>query len=431
MHATRATESARLLLAVAILAVAGGCGESPKIETEPTVVIVSKPLQQDVQDFADFPGRTDAAMSVILRSRVTGYLMSFDFKVGSEVKKDALLFQIDPREYDAALERAQADVLICQANLKLANADLERAKRLLPKGAVSQEDFDKYTASAAEADASLASAKAKVDQAKLNVEFTRITAPFAGEIGRNLIDIGNLVTADVTELGNIVTVDPVYVYFDIDERTMLRLQRMLISGKIPGAKDNAFPVMVRLADETDYTHKAMIDFINNRVDPNTGTIRLRAVLPNPIVGNGHRQFASGLFARVRLPIGPPFKALEVMDRAIMSQQGQKYVYTVNAKNEVQYRPVTTGTVHNGLRVIEKGIDPDDRVIISGLQMVRPGIVVTPKPGPMRPQEDDASTDQAPTENAKPAKPDENTKPEAKPEPAANPKPAASAEPAKK
>lgn len=243
----------------------------------------------------------------------------------------------------------------------------------------------------AETAAGLTAAKARVDEAALNVSFTKITAPFAGKIGRNLIDIGNLVTANTTELANIVSVDPVFVYFDLDERSLQQLLKLLLEGKIPGSKDQQFPVMVRLSNETEFTHQAMVDFVNNRVDPGTGTIRIRAVLPNPIVARGNRQFIAGLYAQVRVPIGAPRKALLVSERALMTQQGQKYVYVVDEKKEVAYRPVTLGILQNGLRVIEEGLKPGEQVIISGLQMVRPGVVVAPKAGPMRPEASPAST----------------------------------------
>jgi RND family efflux transporter MFP subunit len=352
--------------------------------TEPTVVIVSQPLEQVVPDYKEFSGQTDAAMSVDLRARVSGYLASYQFQPGAEVRKDQVLFEIDPRPYQAVLEQAKASVLSFEASVKRAKADFERAEKLLPKGAVSQEDYDQAVAKRDEAAAGLVAAKARVDEANLNLEFTKITAPFDGQIGRNLIDVGNLVSADVTELGNIVAVDPVFVYFDVDDRTMLKVQQLLLQGKIQASKDEVFPVMIRLDDETEYTHEAMVDFINNRIDLSTGTIRMRGTLPNPVVAHGLRRFASGLHVQVRVPVGPPSKGLLVSERALMTLQGQKHLYVVNDKNEVVDRPVKVGALHDGLRVVEEGLSPGERVITNGLQMVRPGLVVEPKPGPMRP-----------------------------------------------
>ncbi len=377
----------RTLAGVSVLTplVFAGCGGAaiPATQTPPTVVVVSKPLQQEVSDYEDFTGRTDAAQSVDLRARVSGYLSKINFKPGDEVEQGELLFEIDAREYQAALDRAEAEVAGLDARVKRTEADFRRAEKLLPSNTITREEYDKIVADRAEAAAGLSSAGAKVKQARLDLEFTRVTAPLSGRIGRNLIDEGNLVAADNTLLANIVSVDPAFVYFNVDERTILRVQRMAMEGKEPSEKKLHLPVHVRLADEKDYPHQAEVDFIDNRVDPSTGTIRVRAVIPNPIVADGWRRFAAGLFVGVRVPIGRPYKALLVSERALGTDQGQKFVYVVNDKNEVVYRPVRIGRLQDGLRVIEEGLQADERVITSGLQRVRPGVAVQPKPGPMR------------------------------------------------
>ncbi|NLY01721.1 MAG: efflux RND transporter periplasmic adaptor subunit [Rhodopirellula sp.] len=362
-----------------------GCGGRavPAIPTPPTVVVVSTPLRQEVTDYEDFTGRTDAAQSVDLRARVSGYLSKINFKPGDEIEAGELLFEIDPREYQAALDRAEAEAAGFAARVKRSEADFGRAEKLLPSNTITREEYDKIVADRAEAEAAVASSHAKVAQARLDLEFTRVTAPLSGRIGRNLIDVGNLVTADSTLLANIVSVDPLFVYFNIDERTVLRVQRMQREDKEASEKGPDLPVLIRLADEKDYSHRAEVDFIDNRVDPATGTIRVRAEIPNPVVSAGRRRFAAGLFVGVRVPIGRPYQALLVSERALGTDQGQKFVYVVNAKNEVVYRPVRVGRLQDGLRVIEEGLKADERVITSGLQRVRPGVVVEPKVGPMR------------------------------------------------
>lgn len=408
MKATGTIRWGGLLLIAGLAALASGCGKpaESQVHSEATMVLVSKPLQEQVpEDFLEVSGWTEASQSVNLRARVPGYLQSFLFEPGSEVQKGQLLFQIDPRPYEATLEQAQASVLSYEASVKRNAADLERSEKLLPSGAVSKEEFDQNVARKAESEAGLVGAMAKVDAAKLDVEFTKITAPCSGTIGRNLIDVGNLVAADVTELANIVAVDPIFVYFDLDEATALKIQNLLLEGKIEASTDHTFPVGVQLVGETGFPHEAEVDFIDNRLDPNTGTIRMRATLKNPIVAHERRKFASGLHVTVRVPIGMPYEALLVTDRAILSQQGQKFVYVVGAENKVVARNVRLGAVKNGMRVIEAGLGPAEDVIIDGLQFVRPGVSVTPQAAEMRPKSAASSDKATPAVTiAKPAQP---------------------------
>lgn len=371
------------VLVVPILVMLGCERPQSKAKPEPVTVVVSAPVQREVADYIDLTGRTDAVKSVDLRARVSGYLDKINFKDGEEVKLNQLLFEIDRRPYEVRLKIAQASVANLEARVARAKADMDRAAQLFPKQAISKAEYDQFVAALAEATAGLQGAQAQVEQANLDLGFTEITAPIAGKIGRRQIDAGNLVTADSTLLANVVTMDPIYVYFNVDEHTMLEIQKFLREAKFALKSDNQAEILVGLANEEGYPHRGMVDFVNNRVDPSTGTIRVRATLDNPIVANDRRIFSPGLFVRVRVPIGLPHKALLVTDRALSTDQGQKVLYLVNAKNEVEQTDVTVGLVQDGLRVIEQGLKPDDRVIINGIQRVRPGVAVDPKEGQMR------------------------------------------------
>ena len=373
-----------LRVMVVLMLVMLGC-ERPqsKAKPEPVTVVVSTPIQREVTNHIDFTGRTDAVKSVDLRARVSGYLDKISFKDGEEVKLNQLLFEIDRRPYEVKLKLAKANVGNFEARVARGKADMDRAAQLLPKQAMSQADYDQFVAALAEATAGREAAHAQVEQANLDLGFTRIEAPIAGKIGRRQIDAGNLVTTDSTLLANVVTMDPIYVYFNVDELTMLEIQKFLREAKVAMKSDDQVQALVGLANEEGYPHRGTVDFVNNRVDASTGTIRVRATLDNPIVTNQQRVFSPGLFVRVRVPLGQPRKSLLVTDRALTTDQGQKVLYLVNAKNEVEQSDVTVGLVQDGLRVIEHGLKPDDRVIINGIQRVRPGVVVDPKEGPMR------------------------------------------------
>lgn len=360
----------------------------------PAVVIVSTPVEQSVIDSVDFTGRTDSTETVEIRARVTGFLDKVSFEDGAEVEAGAVLYHIDDREYQADFEAADAELSAGLARQEKAKTDFKRVQTLREKGAVSAEEFDRADAGKKEADAAVQSAKAKKDRAQLNLDFSKIAAPISGKISRTQITAGNLVSADKTLLTTIVSVDPMDVYFDIDERTMLTVRKKIREGKLEAKDDKEVPVLMGLAIDDDYPHEGHIDFFDNRVDPNTGTIRARGVFGNPMPKVGKRVLTPGLFARIRVPISDPHPALLVTDRAIGTELGQKFVYVVDDKNEVASRPVTLGASHEGLRVIAAGIAAGDRIIIDGLQRVRPGSVVEPKPGTMwmRPGEAAAAAD---------------------------------------
>jgi RND family efflux transporter MFP subunit len=352
-------------------AIPGGVkAEAP--DAPPPEVTVSRPTAREVTDYEEFTGRLQAVATVDLRARVSGYLTKVSFKEGSDVKKGDLLFEIDPRPYQADVDRADAALTLAEARRKRATAEYERARALVDKGAISREELDKIKADVDEATAAMAVAKADREVARLKLSFTKVTAPIDGRIGRTSVDPGNLVKADDTNLGAIVSVDPVYAYFDLDERTLLRLTRLAREGKVKGLRDGEVSADMGLADENGFPHRGTVNFVDNRVDPDTGTVRARAVF-----ANRDGALVPGLFARVRLAVGNPRKALLVPEEAIRTDQEQKVVYVVNEQDKVVSRRVVVGAAHDGLRVIEEGLKPDERVITAGGRRARPGMTVKP------------------------------------------------------
>jgi multidrug efflux system membrane fusion protein len=356
--------------------VSAGCqNQQPVAKETPTpLVTVSLPVSDTVRDYEEFTGRSEAIYSVTVNARVTGYLDKVHFVDGAEVNEGDLLFEIDPRPYQAELDRTEANVLQAEAHMHRLEADQRRATNLYGRGAISREEVDRIGGDHSEAQAAVGVAKAASDLARLNLEFTKVKAPIAGRLSRRMVDPGNLVKADETALTTIVSLDPMFVYFDVDERTVLRLRRLVREGRIRSRSQQALPVGVELADETDFPHQGEIDFSVNKIDPSTGTLRVRGQIANPVP----RVLSPGLFMRVRLPIGDPHKALLIPQQALGSDQGQKYVYVVEkAKNKkgkmvdmAFKRRVEVGATDRKLIVVEKGINPDDRVVINGLQRVR-------------------------------------------------------------
>jgi RND family efflux transporter MFP subunit len=359
-------------------------GETPASDDKPAAPIkveISQPLAREVVDHEDFTGRTAAVESATIRARVSGMLDKVLFKAGSLVKQGDLLFQLDPRPYQAELDRANAEVVRTEARLKRAAVDAERVKKLMEGKSITREDYDRALADADEAKASVQVAQAGREAARLNLDFTRIAAPISGRIGRPLLTAGNVVQADTTDLATVVSGDPMFVYFDADERTVLRLRQMIREGKL---KEAGAPVQLGLANEDGYPRRGVIDFMDNQVSPATGTLQLRAVFPN-----ADQVLLPGLFARVRLATSAPYKALLVPERAINSDQGEKYVFVANDKNVAERRPVKLGSRQDGLRVVTEGITPEDRVIVNSAGGVKDGAAVEPKrvsiPAPPSPE----------------------------------------------
>lgn len=354
-----------------------GCSQSnaEKPAEAPLPVKVSYPIEREVTDYSDATGRTAAVDSVQVRARVWGYIDKFNFKEGELVKKGQVLFEIDPRTYKAALTQAEGNLASAQAKATRLESDLKRADVLLAKRSISQQDYDKTVGDRGEAVAAVTALKGTLEQAKLDLGFTKVIAEVSGRIGRALVTEGNLVQSGQTGgtvLTTIVSVDPMYVYFDVDERTVLRVRQLIREGKAKSARDITWPVFLGLANEEGYPHKGTINFVDNQVNPQTGTLRIRGVFPNP-----KEILSPGFFARVRVPIGFPHQALLISERAIDSDQGQKIVYVVNGNNKVDVRPIRLGDFHDGWRAVEDGLNAKDRIIVVGLQQVRPGQTVAP------------------------------------------------------
>ena len=374
--------SRNLIALVALALAATACNKSapPQGGMPPAAVTASQPIEREVFEWDEFSGRLDAVDTVELRARVSGYLQSVNFKDGADVKKGDLLFVIDPRPYQADLDRWQADLAQAQSRLDLASNELARAQRLIESKTISVEEADTRVKNKSEADAALQSARAMVETAKLNVEYTRITAPIDGRISRRMMTEGNLISATQSPvLSTIVSLDPVYCYFDADERSVLRYQQLAREGKQDNIRDGKVICELELANETGYPHKGTLDFVDNRVDPGTGTLKVRAIFPNP-----DRILQPGFFARVRVPGTGKYPALLIPDFAVGSDQDKKSVLVVNEKNMAEYRVVKLGPIIDGLRVVREGIKPKEWVIVSGLTTLRPGMPVnaTNAPGAM-------------------------------------------------
>jgi multidrug efflux system membrane fusion protein len=373
------------LFVICVPAAIAGChGESGQVAApQPPAVPVSRPVQQEVTDYVDFTGRTDAVQSVNVVARVTGYLVKMPFKEGAEVKKDQLLFEVDPRPYEDQLRLGEAQLGVYQAQDRLADVNFQRAAKLLKQKGVSQQEYDQDKASKEQTAAQVLAAQANIAIYKLNLSFTHVTSPIDGRVSRYYLTLGNLVNQDQTLLTTVVSQDPMYAYFDADEPTLLRARRAVSEGRIKPAADGKNPVLMGLQDEDGFPHAGTIDFVNNQVNSTTGSITMRGVFPNPMLPGQVRLLSPGMFVRIRLPMGPRHPALLVIDRAIGSDQGLKYVYVVDAENKVQYRRIKTGPLQdNGLRVIAQGLKPDDRVVIGGIQQVRPRMEVRIDETPM-------------------------------------------------
>jgi RND family efflux transporter MFP subunit len=342
----------------------------------PPKVTVNQPIIRDVVESDEYTGRLEAVESVEVRARVNGYLQSLHFTDGAIVKKGTLLFVIDPRPYQAELNRAKAQLEQAIARFERTQKDFARAQQLVKSRAMSQEEVDTRAADQREARESVQAARAAVEAARLNVEFTQVKAPISGRISRHLVTEGNLInggTAESTLLTRIVSLDPLYGYFDVDERAFLKYTRLWRNGTRPGSREVNIPVDLGLADETGFPHQGHLDFIDNRLDPNTGTMTGRAVIPNPDL-----TLTPGLFARIRLPGSSQYEALLLPDEAIGSDQTQRFAFVVNDQHTVEYRKVALGPMIDGLRVVRHGLKPEEWVIVNGVQRVRTGAQVDPQ-----------------------------------------------------
>lgn len=409
---------AAVILLAGILAVSGCHNRRPpETAAEPVVIPVAKAVRRDVTEFVNFTGRTDSVQSVDVRARVTGYLMESSFKEGAEVRKGDTLFVIDPRPYQAQYDQAQGQVTLYQAQLKLAKTTLARdlaISRTGGAGAISQQQLDQDRAAVDEAEARVEAYQASLKIYKLNLDFTRVTAPISGQVSRRYLSIGNLVNQDQTLLTTIVALDPMNVYFDMEEPVLLRIRQAINEKRLTPPESGDMKVLVGLPGEKGFSHEGVVNFINNQVSPTTGSISVRGEIKNPKPPGGTRLLSPGMFMRIRLPIGKPEPALLVIDRAISSDQGIKFVYVVDAENKVQYRRVSVGDLQeDGLRVIRparrdkdgkilEGIGPDEWVVVGALQQIRPKTLVHPEPREMPTTATLTAAELAPDANEKPA-----------------------------
>jgi RND family efflux transporter MFP subunit len=354
-----------------------GCNRLAKLPpaTAPTLVTVSQPIEREVTDFADFTGRTAAVDSVEVRARVNGYLEKVNFKEGALVHKGDVLFEIDPRPYQAQVDIATGQVAAADAMVQRTQADDARAKalRATNPGAISQQDLDQYQAAADQATANADTARATLKKDQLDLDFTKVESPIDGRVSRYYVTRGNLVMQDQTLLTTIVSVDPIYAYFDVDESTVLHVRELIRTGKMQSAREVSVPAWLSVTSDDGFPYEGTINFIDNQVDPKTGTLRARGVFPNK-----DETLSPGFFVRVRVRIGVPHEAILVSERAVLADQGQKIVYVVNDKDEVVYRPIRVGARHGSLIEVEEGLKVDERIIVNGLQRVRPGATVEPK-----------------------------------------------------
>jgi len=364
-----------LTASVVIALAAVGCGSQAATPEggapPPPEVSVAQVLSKQVRQWDDFTGRVSAVESVELRARVSGYVDRVAFKEGQEVKKGDLLFVIDPRRYRAELNRAQAQLEQARAEARLAKTQDKRAQTLVEAKAISREEAETRRAATTQGDAAVRAAEAAVASAQLDLTFSEVRSPIDGRAGRAMVTVGNLASADQTVLTTVVSQNPMYVYFESDEQTYLRYNELARKGQREGNKN---PVRIGLASETGYPHEGTVDFTDNQVDPTTGTIRARAV-----VDNADRVFTQGLFARVQLEGSAEFKAMLVDDKAVLTDQDRKYVYVLGPKNAAVRKDVVLGRMIQGLRVVESGLAPTDKVIVHGVQKVFfPGMPVSPK-----------------------------------------------------
>jgi len=359
---------------------AGGCQQNgaPKASKNPKVVI-AYPVTTQVIAFHDFTGRLEAVKAVDIRARVSGYVTETPFKDGDAVKQGDLLFQIDPRPFDADLHLSEANLEVARAERNLQVKNLERAEKLLLLKSIATEEYDAIKAALDKAKANVGAMEASLDKTRLYVEFTRVISPVNGRVSRRYVDPGNLILADNTILTSVVTEDPMYAYFDVDERSYLEILDAIAPETKTWPENVKLPVLVALANNAEFDRIGYVDFVDNRITATTGTVRMRGVFHNK---KGYLK--AGFFVRVRLPMGPAYQATVIPDEAVQNDQERKFVWIVNAKDEVEYRSVELGQSLRDFRVInppEKGKEGStgltlgDRVIVSGMQRVRKGLVV--------------------------------------------------------
>ncbi|WP_395676465.1 efflux RND transporter periplasmic adaptor subunit [Inquilinus sp.] len=374
------------LAAMGLVAFLAACNESSNGQGQsappPPPVTVASPLVKKITEYDEFTGRYEATARVEVRARVSGYLQEINFADGATVKQGDLLFVIDPRPYQATVDSAKADLNSAEARLDLAKVQLERSQSLVAQSNVSRSSYDQAVQERRASEAAVAQTTAALQSAQLNLDFTQVKAPMAGRVSNRRVDIGNLVTGDPssTLLTTIVALDPIYFEFDMSESDYLAYQRAVVAGKLPSTRDNQTIVQTRLPDEQDWPHAGTMNFVDNQLDPGSGTIRARAILENK------DQFITpGQFGRIRLPGSNEYEAILIPDSAILTDQSNRIVMTVKDDGTVEPKIIRPGpTQPGGLRIVREGLTAQDKVIINGLVRARPGGKVTAQPGTIAP-----------------------------------------------
>jgi multidrug efflux system membrane fusion protein len=355
-----------------------GCRKASAPQQGPLPVNVVTVVEKEVNEWDEFTGRLDPVESVDIRPRVSGYITEIHFEAGAIVKKGDLLYVIDPRPYQADFDRAAAEVDRMDAQLKLAEIELNRAKELRGKATISASEFDQKAASYQGAAAAKSSAEAAKNAAALNLEFTQIKSPIDGRVSDQRITVGNLVQpgeGPESVLTTVVSVDPIYAKVDADENAILKYVKLSEEGKRVSARTAKIPAWVELGNETDFPHEGYVDFVDNRLDPSTGTVRARVVLKNW----NPNLITPGFFVRVRVAGATPYRAALIADRVISSQQGLKYAFVVKPDNTIERRTLDTGTIFEGKRIVKSGLKDGEKVVSTRLQLLQPGMPVKPIP----------------------------------------------------
>ena len=376
-YASKAAPAA--LISMTLVLLLAGCKDEQAVANAPAAppppqVTVAKPVVKPIVEDDEFVGRFAAVSEVEVRARVGGYLERIEFEDGQIVKEGDLLFTIDPRPFQTALGQAQAELDSAEAELTYSRSELARAEELISRGNISQQARDERRQAFLSAQARVAAAKAAIERAELDLEYTQIRAPLTGRIDRNYVSEGNLVEVNETVLTNIVSTDPIYFYFDIDERSFLVYAR---NARERGARlqegGGGLDVVIRLSDASEAPFEGTLDFSENRLDPNSGTMRVRAIVPNPEL-----VLQPGLFGRVNVPGSLPYDGILLPDEAIGSDQNKRIVYLVDDQGQVSLREVRPGPRIDGYRVIREGLSGEETIVVNGLMRVRPGVTVTPQ-----------------------------------------------------